>query len=85
MLETANGSRHRQVRILPSDGKAHIEIEPASQKEDTNRSAYPTAPLETIYQTVLEVGNRAVAAMSLFDYSEVNPVGSDRCFVDSTP
>ncbi len=69
---TANGSRQRQVQAAGEQmEKTHIEIKSLlSQKEDTNlaEAISNLRYQETVYQTVLEVGNRAVAAMSLFDY-----------------
>jgi flagellar hook-associated protein 3 FlgL len=69
---TANGSRQRQVKTTGAQlEKTHIEIKSLlSQKEDANLAEAISSLRyqETVYQTVLEVGNRAVAAMSLFDY-----------------
>jgi flagellar hook-associated protein 3 FlgL len=68
---TVNGARQRQVR---QNGerleKAQIELKSLlSLKEDANM-AEAIANLrqqETVYQSVLEVGQRAISALSLFD------------------
>jgi flagellar hook-associated protein 3 FlgL len=71
-VHTANGARQRQVQAASEQmEKTHIEIKSLlSQKEDANLAEAISSMRyqETVYQTVLEVGSRAVAAMSLFDY-----------------
>jgi flagellar hook-associated protein 3 FlgL len=68
---TVNGARQRQVRQMGERlEKAQIELKSLlSLKEDANM-AEAIANLrqqETVYQSVLEVGQRAISALSLFD------------------
>jgi flagellar hook-associated protein 3 FlgL len=68
---TVNGARQRQVRQIKERlEKTQIELKSLlSQKEDINL-AEAIANLrnqETAYQSVLEVGQRAISALNLFD------------------
>ncbi|MGB9640214.1 MAG: flagellar hook-associated protein FlgL [Anaerolineales bacterium] len=68
---TTNGARQRQVRLAKDRlEKAQIELKSLlSAKEDTNMTEAISylQHQQTVYQTVLEVGQRAISAMSLFD------------------
>ncbi len=68
---TINGSRQRQVRLAKDRlEKAQIELKSLlSTKEDANMTEAISylQHQQTVYQTVLEVGQRAISAMSLFD------------------
>jgi flagellar hook-associated protein 3 FlgL len=68
---TVNGARQRQVRLSQDRlEKAQIELKSLlSQKEDANMAEVISSlrHQETVYQTVLEVGHRAISALSLFD------------------
>jgi flagellar hook-associated protein 3 FlgL len=68
---TTNGARQRQVRTIGERiERTQIEIKSLlSKKEDANM-AEVIANLrhqETVYETVLEVSNRAISSLSLFD------------------
>ncbi len=71
--ETAanNGTRQQQVRAnIDSIGKNQIELKSLlSQTEDINMAEAISMlrSQETVYQAVLEVGQRAISALSLFD------------------
>lgn len=68
---TTNGARQRQVRLAKDRlEKAQIELKSLlSAKEDANMTEAISylQHQQTVYQTVLEVGQRAISAMSLFD------------------
>lgn len=68
---TVNGARKRQVgMVMQRIEKTQIELKSLlSQKEDVNMiEAISMLRLQEItYQTVLEVGNRAISAINLFD------------------
>jgi flagellar hook-associated protein 3 FlgL len=69
---TSNGARLRQVQ-LASDYLEKVKIETKSllsKKEDTNLAEGISLlrNQETTYQAVLEVSQRAISALSLFDY-----------------
>lgn len=68
---TTNGARQREVRLTKDRlEKSHIELKSLlSQKEDVNMTEAISylQHQQTVYQTVLEVGKRAISALSLFD------------------
>lgn len=68
---TTNGARQREVRLVKDRlEKSQIELKSLlSQKEDVNMSEAISylQHQQTVYQTVLEVGKRAISALSLFD------------------
>lgn len=68
---TTNGARQRQARVVQERlEKTQIELKSLlSQKEDINLAEAISLlrQQESIYQIVLEVGNRAISALSLFD------------------
>lgn len=68
---TTNGARQREVRLTKDRlEKSQIELKSLlSQKEDVNMTEAVSylQHQQTIYQTVLEVGKRAISALSLFD------------------
>ncbi len=68
---TTNGARHRQVRLIKDRlEKSQIELKSfLSQKEDVNMTEAISylQHQQSVYQTVLEVGKRAISALSLFD------------------
>lgn len=68
---TTNGARQRQVtQIGERLEKTQIELKSLlSQKEDVNMTEAVSSLRyqETVYQTVLEVGNRAISTLNLFD------------------
>lgn len=68
---TINGARHRQVQLVGERiEKAQIELKSLlSAKEDVNMAEAISnlRHQETIYQAVLEVGQRAISTMSLFE------------------
>ncbi|MGB9586118.1 MAG: hypothetical protein ACPL7A_01710, partial [Anaerolineales bacterium] len=68
---TTNGARQRQVRQAKDRlEKAQTELKSLlSSKEDTNMTEAISylQQQQTVYQTVLEVGQRAISAMSLFN------------------
>ncbi len=70
-VHTINGARQRQVRLVSERiEKAQIEIKALlSTKEDVNMAEAISnlQHQETIYRTVLEVAQRAISALSLFD------------------
>lgn len=70
-LMTTNGARQRQVKLAKDRlEKAQIELKSLiSAKEDANMTEAISflQHQQTVYQTVLEVGQRAISAMSLFD------------------
>ncbi len=71
---TSNGTRLRQVETA-ADYLAQVKIETKSllsKKEDTNMAeAYASlAGQKATYQAVLEVSQRAISALSLFDYMQ---------------
>lgn len=70
-LMTTNGARQRQVRLAKDRlEKAQIELRSLlSTKEDANMTEAISylQHQQTVYQMVLEVGQRAISAMSLFD------------------
>ncbi|PWH18097.1 MAG: flagellar hook-associated protein 3 [Anaerolineae bacterium] len=68
---TTNGARQREVRLTKDRlEKSQIELKSLlSQKEDVNMTEAISylQHQQTVYQTVLEVGKRAISALSLFD------------------
>lgn len=68
---TTNGARQREVRLVKDRlEKSQIELKSLlSQKEDVNMTEAISylQHQQTVYQTVLEVGKRAISALSLFD------------------
>lgn len=68
---TTNGARQREVRLTRDRlEKSQIELKSLlSQKEDVNMTEAVSylQHQQTVYQTVLEVGKRAISALSLFD------------------
>lgn len=68
---TTNGARMRQVDLITSRiENTQIELRSLlSKKEDINMAEAITALRyqETVYQAALEVGHRAISALSLFD------------------
>ena len=68
---TTNGARQREVRLTKDRlEKSQIELKSLlSQKEDVNLTEAISylQHQQTVYQTVLEVGKRAISALSLFD------------------
>ncbi len=68
---TTNGARQREVRLIKDRlEKSQIELKSLlSQKEDVNMTEAISylQHQQTVYQTVLEVGKRAISALSLFD------------------
>ncbi len=68
---TTNGARQREVRLTKDRlEKAQIELKSLlSQKEDVNMTEAISylQHQQSVYQTVLEVGKRAISALSLFD------------------
>jgi flagellar hook-associated protein 3 FlgL len=71
LASTTNGARQRQVRLTGERiEKTQVELKSLlSKKEDVNM-AEAIANLryqETVYQTVLEVSQRSISALSLFD------------------
>jgi flagellar hook-associated protein 3 FlgL len=68
---TTNGARLRQVRLTGERlEKTQIELKSLlSQKEDVNmvEAISTLRNQETVYQSVLEVGQRAISALNLFD------------------
>lgn len=68
---TTNGARQRQVQLMGERMEAtQTELKSLlSKKQDVNmtEAISDLRYQETVYQTVLEVGNRAISAMSLFD------------------
>ncbi|MEI7849703.1 MAG: hypothetical protein WCK35_28170, partial [Chloroflexota bacterium] len=71
---TSNGTRLRQAETA-ADYLEQVKIETKgllSKKEDTNMAeAYASlAGQKTTYQAVLEVSQRAISALSLFDYMQ---------------
>ncbi len=68
---TTNGARQKQVRLAKDRvEKAQVELKSMlSAKEDVNMTEALSylQQQQTIYQMVLEVGQRAISAMSLFD------------------
>jgi flagellar hook-associated protein 3 FlgL len=67
---TTNGARQRQVNLMSDRlNDAQSELKGLlSQKEDVNMTEAISAlrNQETVYQAVLEVGNRAISALNLF-------------------
>ena len=72
--QTANGARMRQVETGISNMEdADINLQAIlNQKENTDllEAAAVLKSQETAYQIVLEVGNRAISALNLFDYMQ---------------
>lgn len=68
---TTNGARQRQTRLAAERlEKTQVELKNLlSQKEDVNMAEAISSftHQQTVYQSVLEVGNRAISALSLFD------------------
>lgn len=71
-MTSTNGARWRQVKsVIDHLGKSKLTLNALlSEKEDANMAevAVLLKAQETTYQVVLEVGNRAISALSLFDY-----------------
>jgi flagellar hook-associated protein 3 FlgL len=67
---TINGARQRQTRIIQDRlDQTQLELKSLlSKKEDTNlaEAISMLKNQETVYQSVLEVGNRAISALNLF-------------------
>lgn len=70
-LTSTNGARMRQVEsVITHLGKSNLTLKALlSEKEDANmaEAAVLLSNQTTIYQAVLEVGDRAISALSLFD------------------
>jgi flagellar hook-associated protein 3 FlgL len=70
-VRTANGSRQRQVKTMISNlERTQLEMQKSlSEKQNTNMaemiSQFQTQ--ESTYQTVLEVGQRAISVLNLFE------------------
>jgi flagellar hook-associated protein 3 FlgL len=71
-MTSTNGARWRQVKsVIDHLEKSKLTLNALlSEKEDANMAevAVLLKAQETTYQVVLEVGNRAISALSLFDY-----------------
>jgi flagellar hook-associated protein 3 FlgL len=71
-LTSTNGARQRQVKsVIDYLEKSKLTLNALlSEKEDANMAevAVRLKAQETTYQVVLEVGNRAISALSLFDF-----------------
>jgi flagellar hook-associated protein 3 FlgL len=71
-LTAANGARQRQVESVVDhlDSSTLTLKSLLSEKEDANMAEVSVllTNQQTTYQAVLEVGTRAISALSLFDY-----------------
>jgi len=71
-VRTSVGARQRQLQTSADRmDKTQLQLKSLlSQKEDTNMAEAISlmSNQETVYKTVLEVGQRAISALNLFDY-----------------